>query len=139
MATKRQYSAFQRACMVAFCSSPLVSREVVPDDTVALVVTDGMGLAEVCSVSPFLIPYPLSGSKSSGGSSPGLTGGDSLKEHASPGEYETSLCRSGVGGASHCFCSGTEDSLGVTIAALDCIGGEAGPTSKGLDVLTWLS
>src|SRR5271155_4333981 len=138
MATKRQYSAFQRACRVAFCSSLLV-REAVPDGTVALVVTDGMGLAEICSVSPLPLPYPLSGSKSSGGSRPGLTGGESLKEHASPGEYETSFCQSGVGGASHCFCSGTDDSLGVTVAALGWIGGEAGPTSKGLDVLTWLS
>src|SRR4051794_15773663 len=102
MATKRQYSAFQRACTVAFCSSPLVSREAVPDGAVALVVTDGIGSAEMCSGSPLLIPYPLSGRKSSGGSSSGL-GGESLKEDASLGEYDRSLCQGVVGGGSHCF------------------------------------
>ena len=125
--------------MVALCSSPPVSREAVADGTGALVVTDGTRLAETCSISPLLIPYPLSGSKSSGGSSSGLAGGECLKEYAGPGEYETSFCQSAEGCDAHCFCSGTGDSLGVTVYALDRIRGEAGPPSKGLDVLTWPS
>jgi hypothetical protein len=118
MATKRPYSAFQRACIVAFCSSPLVSKEAVADGTLAPAVFGGIALAEIGSVRPDLIPYPLSGGKSSGGRSLGVAGGESLAETASPEEAETSLCKNVEDDGSRLLCSEKDDCLGAAAVVL---------------------
>src|SRR2546421_12006344 len=113
MATKRTYSAFQRAWIVALCSSPFVSKEAVADGTLDRAVFGGITPVKTGSLTVDLIPHPLSGGKSPGDGSPGVSGGESLNEAGSKGECETSMLKNGEGGRGRLLGSEKDDCLGA--------------------------